>query len=41
MASTLKLTDIQHPSSGTPAITIGSDNAVAIGGGNISPQTGN
>jgi hypothetical protein len=40
MASTLKLTDIQHPSSGTPAITIGSDNAVAIGGGNISPQTG-
>jgi hypothetical protein len=40
MASTLKVTDIQHPSSGTPAITIGSDNAVAIGGGNISPQTG-
>jgi len=40
MASTLKVTDIQHPSSGTPAITVGSDNSVSIVGGALSPQTG-
>ena len=40
MASTLKLTDLQHPSSGVSAITIGTDNSVSIVGGAISPQTG-
>jgi hypothetical protein len=40
MASTLKVTDIQHPSSGTPAITVGSNNSVSIVGGALSPQTG-
>jgi hypothetical protein len=40
MASTLKLTDLQHPSSGVSAITVGSDNSVSIVGGAISPQTG-
>jgi len=40
MASTLKVTDIQHPSSDVAAITIGSDNSVSIVGGALSPQTG-
>jgi hypothetical protein len=40
MASTLKLTDLQHPSSGVSAITIGSDNSVSLVGGALSPQTG-
>jgi hypothetical protein len=40
MASTLKVTDIQHPSSGVSAITVGSDNSVSIVGGALSPQTG-
>jgi hypothetical protein len=40
MASTLKLTDIQHPSSDVAAITVGSDNSVSIVGGALSPQTG-
>jgi hypothetical protein len=40
MASTLKVTDIQHPSSGVSALTVGSDNSVSIVGGALSPQTG-
>jgi hypothetical protein len=40
MASTLKVTDIQHPSSGVSALTVGSDNSVSLVGGALSPQTG-
>jgi hypothetical protein len=40
MASTLKLTEIKHPSSDVAAITIGSDNSVSLVGGALSPQTG-
>lgn len=38
--STLKATNLQHASATSPNITLGSDGSVAVGGGNISPQTG-
>ncbi len=38
--SDLKVTNIQHASATSPNITLGSDGSVAVGGGNISPQTG-
>lgn len=38
--STLKATNLQHASATSPNIVLGSDGSVAVGGGNISPQTG-
>lgn len=38
--STVKATNLQHESATSPNITLGSDGSVAVGGGNISPQTG-
>ena len=38
--STVKATNVQHASATSPNIVLGSDGSVAVGGGNISPQTG-
>lgn len=38
--STVKAINLQHASATSPNITLGADGSVAVGGGNISPQTG-